>query len=165
MAADAMMILMARTSLFRDVFFAGSVREKILMGASVQSGEKPNESRHGYRKVHRRIEMAQRARGRKFHTKQTDCRLEKDYDCRNKRTGTWRPRWNLRFYARGCARKKAGRFPMREREGPTKNPIQRRQRNAQQKRRHNAPAGISNSESKEKNKTWSGFHALLMKYG
>ena len=29
--------------------------------------------------------------------------------------------------------KKAGRFPMREREGPTKNPIPRRQRNAQQK--------------------------------
>lgn len=29
-------------------------------------------------------------------------------------------------------------------------PIQRQQRNAQQKRRHNAPAGISNSESKEK---------------
>jgi hypothetical protein len=56
-----------------------------------------------------------------------------------------------------CPKKKAGRFPMREREGPTKNPIQRRQRNAQQKRRHNAPAGISNSESKEKTKLGRGF--------
>jgi len=28
--------------------------------------------------------------------------------------------------------KKAGRFPMRVHEGPTKNPIQRRQRNVQQ---------------------------------
>ena len=53
---------------------------------------------------------------------------------------------------------------MREREGPTKNPIPRRQRNAQQKRRRNAPAGISYLESKESLLNLVGFHALLMKY-
>ena len=53
--------------------------------------------------------------------------------------------------------KKAGRFPMREREGPTKNPIPRRQRNAQQKRRHNAPAGISYLESKDLLENLVGF--------
>ena len=54
---------------------------------------------------------------------------------------------------------------MRAHEGPTKNPIQRRQRNAQQKRRHNAPAGISNSESKEYLQTWSVFVCFWLKYG
>lgn len=54
---------------------------------------------------------------------------------------------------------------MRVHEGPTKNPIPRRQRNAQQKRRHNAPAGISCSGSKELLQTWSVFVYFWLKYG
>ena len=56
------------------------------------------------------------------------------------------------FYARGSVRtqKKAGRFPIRAREGPAKNPLLERQRNAQQDTEtQQSLAGYSNSKSKK----------------
>ena len=69
--------------------------------------------------------------------------------------------------ARGRVRKmkKAGRYPVRVQEGPAKNPLNRRKRNAQQDTRTLwSLAGISNSRSKDTILNLVGFHVLLMKY-
>ena len=70
------------------------------------------------------------------------------------------------LHTRLCPKKeKAGRFPMRDDVGPAKNPIPRRQRNAQQGTRIQCSCwSISYSESKESIENLAGLHHLLMKY-
>ena len=69
------------------------------------------------------------------------------------------------FHARGVARtKKAGRFPIRDDEGPAKNLLLRRRKNAQQDTKTLwSLAGFSNSVAKDIKSNLAGFHRLLLK--
>jgi hypothetical protein len=60
--------------------------------------------------------------------------------------------------------KKAGRFPVRVREGPAKNLLPRRQKNAQQDRKTQWSLLVfSYLVAKETNSNLAGFLALLLK--
>ena len=60
--------------------------------------------------------------------------------------------------------KKAGRFPIRDDEGPAKNLLLRRRTNAQQDiKTLGSLAGISNSVAKDSKSNLAGFHRLLLK--
>ena len=60
--------------------------------------------------------------------------------------------------------KKAGRFPIRDDEGPAKNLLLRRRKNAQQDTKTLwSLAGFSNSVAKDVKSNLAGFHRLLLK--